>query len=107
MQMTIRNGRRESAAAAYLQPVLSGDNLSVTVNAHVTRVVLAGSRAVGVEYLKDGEKHLVEASREVILCGGSINSPQLLMLSGIGDADALRPHGIPPRDDLPRVGKSL
>jgi 4-pyridoxate dehydrogenase len=107
MQMTIRNGWRESAATAYLHPVLSRHNLSVTVNAHVTRVVLAGSRAVGVEYLKDGEKHLVEASREVILCGGSINSPQLLMLSGIGDADALRAHGIAASLDLPGVGKSL
>jgi len=107
MQMTIRNGWRESAATAYLHPVLSRDNLSVTVNAHVTRVVLAGSRAVGVEYLKDGEKHLVEASREVILCGGSINSPQLLMLSGIGDADALRACGIPARVHLPGVGKNL
>jgi 4-pyridoxate dehydrogenase len=107
MQMTIRNGWRESAATAYLHPVLSRDNLSVTVNAHVARVVLAGSRAVGVEYLKGGEKHLVEASREVILCGGSINSPQLLMLSGIGDADALRACGIPARVDLPGVGKGL
>ena len=87
MQMTIRNGRRESAATAHLHPVLSRDHLSVTVNAHVTRVVFAGTRAVGVGYLKSGEKHLVEASREVILCGGSINSPQLLVLSGIGDAD--------------------
>jgi choline dehydrogenase/4-pyridoxate dehydrogenase len=107
MQMTIRNGWRESAATAYLHPVLGRDNLSVTVNAHVTRVVLAGSRAVGVEYLEDGEKHSVEASREVILCGGSINSPQLLMLSGIGDADALRACGIPVRVDLPGVGKNL
>ena len=58
MQMTIRNGRRESAATAYLHPALSRDNLTVTVNAHVTRVVLEGSRAVGVEYLKDGENAL-------------------------------------------------
>ena len=107
MQMTVRNGRRESAATAYLHPVLARENLSVAVNAQVTRVLLEGSRAVGVEYLKDGEKHSVEASREVILCGGSINSPQVLMLSGIGDGDALRALGIPVKARLPGVGKNL
>jgi 4-pyridoxate dehydrogenase len=107
MQMTVRNGRRESAATAYLHPVLARENLSITVNAHVTRVLLEGSRAVGVEYLKDGEKHSVEASREVILCGGSINSPQVLMLSGIGEGDALRALDIPVKAQLPGVGKNL
>ena len=107
MQVTIRNGWRESAATAYLHPVLARENLSITVNAHVTRVLLDGVRAVGVEYLKDGEKHFVEASREVILCGGSINSPQLLMLSGIGDGDALRALGVPVTVQLPGVGRNL
>lgn len=107
MQMTIRNGRRESAATAYLHPALSRTNLTVTVKAHVTRIVLEGSRAVGVEYLKDGEKQSVAASREVILCGGTINSPQLLMLSGIGDAETLRGLDIPVKLDLPGVGQNL
>ena len=89
MQMTIRNGWRESAATAYLHPVLSRNNLTVTVKAHVTRIVLEGRGPSASNTLKDGEKHHVAASREVILCGGTINSPQLLMLSGIGDAEAL------------------
>ena len=107
MQATIRNGRRESAATAYLRPVLARENLSVIVGAHVTRVALAGSRATGVDYLKDGGTNSVEASREVILCGGAINSPQLLMLSGIGDGDALRALDIPVKVPLPGVGKNL
>ena len=107
MQMTIRNGRRASAATAYLHPVLSRDNLTVTVKAHVSRVVLDGLRAVGVEYLKDGEKHIVGANREIILCGGTINSPQLLLLSGVGDAEALRGLDIPIKIDLPGVGRNL
>lgn len=107
MQMTIRNGRRESAATAYLHPILSRDNLDVVVNAHATRVVFDGSRAAGVEYLKDGKREIARADREVILCGGTINSPQLLMLSGIGDPDALKAFGIPIVAALPGVGKNL
>jgi 4-pyridoxate dehydrogenase len=107
MQMTIRNGWRDSAATAYLHPALKRGNLSIEVKAHVTRIVFSGTRAAGVEYLKDGQKHVVEASREVILSGGSINSPQVLMLSGIGDGDALRALGIPVQADLPGVGKNL
>jgi choline dehydrogenase/4-pyridoxate dehydrogenase len=107
MQMTIRKGWRDSAATAYLHPVLGRDNLTVTVNAHVGRIRLAGSRAVGVDYVKDGEHYMVEASREVILCGGTINSPQLLMLSGIGDGDALNALGIPVKTSLPGVGRNL
>jgi 4-pyridoxate dehydrogenase len=107
MQMTIRKGWRDSAATAYLHPVLGRDNLIVMVNAHVGRIRLAGSRAVGVDYVKDGEHHVVEASREVILCGGTINSPQLLMLSGIGDGDALNALGIPVKASLPGVGRNL
>ena len=107
MQMTIRDGRRESAATAYLRPARARDNLSIMVKAHTTRVVIEESRAVGVEYRKDGNAHTVRASREVILCGGSINSPQLLMLSGIGAADALRALGIAVKADLPGVGRNL
>ena len=107
MQMTIRNGRRESAATAYLHPVLSRRNLTVTVKASVTRIAIEGTRATGVEYVKDGERNFVAAEREVILCGGTINSPQVLMLSGIGDPDELKAHGIAVKAALPSVGKGL
>jgi 4-pyridoxate dehydrogenase len=106
-QATIRNGRRESAASAYLHPVLARRNLTVMVDTHVTRVVLEGTRAVGVELLSAGERRSVAAAREVILCGGTINSPQLLMLSGIGDPDQLRTHDIVVRAPLPGVGRNL
>lgn len=107
MQMTIRQGRRDSAATAYLHPVRSRSNLTVTVNAHVTRVVLEGTRATGIEYVKDGARHFVAAERDVILSGGTINSPQVLMLSGIGPPDELRSHGIEVKAALPGVGKNL
>src|SRR6266568_112595 len=74
MQMTIRNGRRASAATAYLHPVLSRRNLTVTVKAHTTRILFDGARAVGVEYVQDGATRTVRAAREVLLCGGTINS---------------------------------
>jgi len=107
MQMTIRGGWRESAADAYLHPVLSRSNLTTIVHAHVTRVVLEKKRAVGVEFAKGGERHVVIADREVILSAGAINSPQLLMLSGIGPADELKAHGIGIAADLPGVGQNL
>jgi 4-pyridoxate dehydrogenase len=106
-QMTIRDGRRCSAAVAYLRPALERPNLKVEVNALVARVVLDRTRATGVEYLHEGEKQVVHAEREVILAGGVINSPQLLMLSGIGDPVALRVQGIAPRVSLPGVGRNL
>jgi len=107
MQMTIRHGRRESAATAYLHPALSRDNLRLEVKAHVTRIVMEGTRAVGVDYLRPVSPCAAQARREVILCGGAINSPQLLMLSGIGPADELARHGIPVRVPLSGVGKNL
>ena len=94
MQMTIRNGRRESAATAYLHPALARKNLTVTVRAHVARIVFEGMRAVGVEYIKDGQRHVAHVEREVIVSAGAINSPQILMLSGIGEPQALAAHGI-------------
>ena len=94
MQMTIRDGRRESAATGYLHPVLSRENLTVRVNSLVTRIAIEGTRAVGVEYIHEGERRFVSAEREVILSGGAINSPQLLMLSGIGDQAELSPFNI-------------
>jgi 4-pyridoxate dehydrogenase len=107
MQMTIRGGRRESAATAYLHPALARRNLTVSVNAQVTRILVEKARAVGVEYLKEGKLEVVRADREVILCAGTINSPQVLMLSGVGDPATLRSVGIPIKVPLPGVGRNL
>jgi 4-pyridoxate dehydrogenase len=107
MQMTIRGGRRESAATAYLHPALARRNLTVRVNAHVTRILVEKARAVGVEYLKEGKPEVARVDREVILCAGTINSPQVLMLSGVGDPIALRSVGIPVKVPLPGVGRNL
>ena len=99
-------GRRVSTARAYLRPALGRKNLTLELKALTTRVLIEGARAVGVEYRRDGQLRQVRAEREVILCGGSYNSPQLLMLSGVGPADALRRLGLTPRVDLP-VGRNL
>ncbi len=107
MQMTIRNGRRESAATAYLHPALPRDNLELKVKAHVTRIVIEGKRAVGVDYIRNGKALSARAQREVIVAAGTINSPQLLMLSGIGAPDELARHGIAVRMPLPGVGQNL
>lgn len=106
VQMTIRNGRRCSASAAYLRPASSRSNLTVTVQALVLRLLFEGARVVGVEYERKGERHFARAP-SVILSGGVINSPQLLMLSGIGDPDGLRRLGIEPRVALRGVGRNL
>ena len=106
-QMTIRNGRRCSAAVAYLRPAMRRGNLTIETNALATRVVLEGTRAAGLEYLRNGERVLVRAEREVILAGGVINSPQLLMLSGIGDPEELKSHGIATSIALKGVGRNL
>jgi choline dehydrogenase len=100
-------GRRASTARAYLAPARNRRNLSIELNALTTRVILEHGRAVGVEYVKDGKKIVVRAEREVILCGGAYNSPQLLLLSGIGPAQELQQHGITTRVDLPGVGLNL
>jgi 4-pyridoxate dehydrogenase len=106
-QQTIRDGRRCSAAVAYLRPALARPNLEVVVNALAERVLIEGHRAVGVEYETGGERRLARAEREVILAGGVINSPQILMLSGIGDPEALRAYEIPVNVPLPGVGRNL
>jgi 4-pyridoxate dehydrogenase len=107
MQQTIRDGRRCSAAEAYLRPALGRANLTVETGAAVNRIVLENGRAVGVEYEWGGDTRTAHAEGEVILCGGVINSPQLLMLSGIGDPDQLRGHGIKATIALPGVGRNL
>jgi 4-pyridoxate dehydrogenase len=107
MQMTIRDGWRDSAATAYLHPVLARRNLTVQIRAQVTRILMEGTRATGVEYVQNGRRIEAHADREVILCGGAINSPQVLMLSGIGDPQALQAHGIAVQVPLPGVGRNL
>ena len=107
MDMTVGNGRRSSAANAYLRPAMGRANLEVRTHALVTRVLIDGKRAGGVEYLRGGITHRVNANAEVILCGGPINSPQLLKLSGIGPAAELRAHQIPVIQNLPGVGENL
>lgn len=106
-QVNQKRGRRHSAAAAYLKPALSRRNLSVLVNAQATRLLIENQRAVGVEYLSNSRLERVRAEAEVVLCGGAINSPQLLMLSGIGPANHLQGLGIPIVAELPGVGQNL
>ena len=105
-QFTIKNGRRSSTAVAFLRPAMKRPNLTVVTRAHTTRVLLQGNRAIGVEYLKGGRIERADAAGEVILSGGAFNSPQVLMLSGIGPADHLRDMDIAPVADLP-VGRNL
>jgi len=107
LQMSIADGRRASTASAYLRPALKRPNLAVTVGALATGLVFEGDRCVGVDYVVGGERRRVRAGREVILSGGVINTPQLLMLSGIGDPAELSAHGIDLKVALPGVGKNL
>lgn len=100
-------GERCSAAAAYLFPVQSRKNLTVITRAEVSRVVMDGTRAVGVAYTRKGQAYVAKAGREVIMSAGAFGSPHLLMLSGIGAADELKVHGIDVVHNLPGVGKNL
>lgn len=107
IQSTIRRGRRCSAAVAYLRPALGRPNLTLLTHARATRVLFDGNVARGIEYMRDGKLHELRARKEVILSAGVALSPQLLMLSGVGDAAELGRHGIEPRVDLPCVGRNL
>ncbi|HVK50702.1 MAG TPA: choline dehydrogenase [Pseudoxanthomonas sp.] len=106
-QVTQKDGARCSSAVAYLQPARARPNLQVVTGALVRRVVIEQGRAVGVSYVDKGREVQVRAEREVLLSGGAINSPQLLMLSGIGPADHLRKHDVSVHVDLPQVGQNL
>ena len=107
-QLTSKNGRRCSAAVAYLNPVKSRENLQIITRAQVEKVVFDGTRASAVQYRdRSGALQTIKANREIILSGGAINSPQLLMLSGIGEKEQLAEHGIDVVADLPGVGKNL
>ncbi|REE98597.1 GMC family oxidoreductase [Thermomonospora umbrina] len=106
-QVTQKRGRRWSTADAYLRPALDRPNLTLHTDATVTGVIIEAGRAVGVRYELRGEATQARAEAEVVLSGGAINSPQLLMLSGLGPADRLREHGIDVLVDLPGVGEHL
>ncbi|PXX92698.1 choline dehydrogenase [Marinobacter vulgaris] len=107
MHMTVKNGRRWSTANAYLRPAMARDNLTVVTHALVHKVLLEGKQATGVRYEKDGKLVDVKASEEVILSAGSIGSPHLLQLSGIGNREVLEQAGIPVDHELPGVGGNL
>ena len=106
-QVNQKNGKRHSVAAAFLKPALARPNLTVRTGAHTSRVLFERERAVGVEFIQENRRELVRAEREVILCGGAVNSPQLLMLSGLGPSSQLQAHDIPVIADLPGVGQNL
>ena len=107
LQMIIGEGRRCSSATAYLRPARRRPNLRIEVNALARKIVIEGRRATGIEYEQGGVAHTARAEREVILCGGVINTPQLLMLSGVGDTEELQRHGIKVAAALPGVGSNL
>ena len=106
-QMTIKNARRNSSARAFLRRAMKRPNVNVITRAHATRVLIEGKKAVGVVYRKGGRDHEVRAARDVILAGGAVNSPQLLMLSGIGPKAELAPLGIEVVTDNPNVGQHM
>jgi choline dehydrogenase len=105
--MTVGGGRRSSTANAYLRPAMQRRNLAVRTHALATSIQFEGRRAVGLRYLRGGTQHEVRARREVLVCGGPINSPQLLKLSGLGPAAELKQHGIGVVRDMPGVGENL
>jgi 4-pyridoxate dehydrogenase len=107
LQMSIRNGARCSTSVAYLRPALRRPNLTVKVNTLAARVLFDAGRASGIEYIENGQRKTAGAAREVLLCGGVINTPQLLMLSGIGDPEQLAAHGIAVKTALRGVGANL
>ena len=107
VQVNVRHGRRCSAADAFLRPVRHRRNLSIVTDVHALQILFEGRRAAGVRCWRHGREEIARASREVIVCGGALGSPQLLMLSGVGPAEDLRRHRIPVIQDLPGVGLNL
>jgi choline dehydrogenase len=107
LEQNVVDHNRQSAADAYLRPVMDRPNLTVVAEAHVLRLVMGGTRCCGAEYWRDGQRHVVCAERDVILCAGAIGSPTILMLSGIGPSKLLREHDISVHTDLPGVGENL
>jgi choline dehydrogenase len=107
MEATIHGGRRTSTARAYLYPAMQRPNLMIQTGALASRIVIANGRAVAVEYRQNGTMHTARAAREIVVSGGAYNSPQLLLLSGIGPPDELQQVGIQPIHALPGVGRNL
>jgi choline dehydrogenase-like flavoprotein len=105
--INVKNGKRDSLATAFLLPALSRSNLTLEDNAHATKLLFDGKRCVGVQYIKNGETKEVYCNKEVIVAGGAMASPQLLMLSGIGNPDHLKEHGIDVVNPLPGVGENF
>lgn len=106
-QVTIRENRRSSSARAFLRPHFGNPRLTLITDATATKVEFSGTRATGIQYIKNGKLNRVAAGLEVILSAGAIATPKLLMLSGIGPADELKAHGITPLVNLPGVGKNF
>ena len=106
-QFTVKDGKRAGVKACYIDPAMERSNLTVETGAQVQRILFEGKRAVGVEYMQDGKLVTVKAAKEVLVCGGTFNSPQMLMLSGIGPKAELEEKGIEVIHDLPGVGKNL
>jgi choline dehydrogenase len=106
-QMNTKNGLRHSGAVAFLRPALERPNLSLLTNAQVKNLTMEGTSVTGVTFVQAGEEHTVTSTREVILSGGTIESPRILMMSGIGEREQLEAHGIDVVHDLPGVGKNL
>lgn len=104
---TIADGKRQSASVAYLRPALDRPNLQVLTKALVTRILIRDGTAVGITYRRDGREQSLSTEGDIVLCGGAVNSPQLLQLSGVGPAALLNRHGIPVIADLPGVGENL
>ncbi len=106
-QTTTRNGRRCSTAVGYLRPAMQRRNLQVVTEALSDKILFEGRRAIGVAFNRNGRRYEAHAAREIILCGGAVNSPQLLLLSGIGPQEHLAALGIPLVQHVPGVGQSL
>ncbi len=107
MQMCVKDGLRQTTADAFLRPIMDDPNLTVLTNARALRLVFDGDRCVGVEISRDGQIELVHAGTEVVVSCGTVESPRLLMLSGVGPSHELRRLGIDVRVDLPGVGENL
>ena len=107
-QTTQKNGKRCSAAKAYLVPALERPNLTVITEANVDKIVIENDKASGVEYIDtEGASHTIAASKEVLLCSGAFGSPQILLRSGVGPREEIEKHGIEHKVDLPGVGRNL
>jgi choline dehydrogenase-like flavoprotein len=103
----IKDGRRGGVLTSYLRPALARENVTLKTGAYATKLLLEGTRCVGVEYVENGQPATVRASQEVIVCGGAMETPKLLLLSGIGDAEHLRQMGVAVTVDLPGVGQNF